>query len=819
MRIGFANFATAALLLGAITLSSGTSSAATQWWVPRGPEGGSIVAQAIDSWIAVNTGLTNLWVDAIAIDPQSPATLYAGTGGGGVFKSINGGASWSAVNTGLKNGYGMDVRVAESLAIDPQNPTTVYAGTLDGVFKSSNGGASWSAVNKGLEVFSGAYFIALAIDPKNPTTVYVGTVGGVFKSSNGGASWSAANIGLTNTVVRSLAIDPQSPTTVYAGTTAMGGGGVFKSSNGGASWSATGLTDIYVQALAIDPQSPATVYAGASGGGVFKSSNGGASWSAVNTGLPDRYVQTLAIDPQSPTTVYAGINLEQWAVVGGVFKSSNGGASWSAVNTGLTNLLVNALAIDRQSPATVYAGTYGGGVFRLVPGNIPPVKATLSQIANGGGFKTTFVLFNNTNTNATAILDLTDNGGDPLVMTIGTNTDSSFTVDLPAGASRMLQTDGRGNVATGAATVTSTSPLVVSAIFSIYDGNGNFLTETGVGSSDAQSSFVLPVDTTGFFNTGLALFNIGNGDASIAATLRDTAGNTFAQTLITLKNDNHLAVFIYGPGQLFPSISNFQGTLLLQSSIPVAAMVLRQYQHASTLSYTSLPVVPSSSTKQTLNLAQVADGGGYQTSFLIFNISASPATATLALTDDNGNPLNVTIPGRGTSSSFSFPNLALGTSLFLQTQGSGSVTATGAATITSNVPIGASGVFTVSSGGVFQTETGVGDSPVLTSLTLPVDITGNFDTGVAFFNPGSSSTTLTFRLLDSGGATVGSSATRSLSAKGHLAIFVSQLFPGTSNFRGSLAVTSTSGVAAMTLRMNSSPLSFTTLPVGSGTAK
>jgi hypothetical protein len=156
----------------------------------------------------------------------------------------------------------------KALAIDPRSPTTVYAGTVGGgVFKSSTGAISWSVVSAGL---TNALVYALAIDPQSPTTVYAGTWGGgVFKSSNGAASWSAVNTGLTCTNISALAIDPQSPTTVYAGTD---GGGVFKSSDGAASWSAvnTGLTNIFVQALAIDPQNPTTVYAGTFGGGVFR---------------------------------------------------------------------------------------------------------------------------------------------------------------------------------------------------------------------------------------------------------------------------------------------------------------------------------------------------------------------------------------------------------------------------------------------------------------------------------------------------------------------------------------------------------------------
>jgi hypothetical protein len=288
---------------------------------------------------------------------------------------------------------------------------------------------------------------------------------------------------------------------------------------------------------------------------------------------------------------------------------------------------------------------------------------------------------------------------------------------------------------------------------------------------------------------------------------------------MTLRSHCHTASFIAGLGQLFPSFTNFQGTLLIQSSVPIAAMVLRQ--NLTPLSYTSLPVVSTSSTKQTLNLAHVANGtyagGSFKTSFLIFNISASLANVTLALTQDNGTPFSVTIQGRGTASSFTFTNLAPGGSLFLQTDGSGSLLG-GAATITSNVPVGASGVFTVfNTQGAFQTEAGVGDSPVLTSFTLPVDITDTVDTGVAFFGPAGA--TLTFQLRSESGKLVGSRATRNLDAKGHLAEFASQIF-GTRNFRGSVGITATSGVAALALRQHSSPpvLSYTTLPVASGTA-
>jgi hypothetical protein len=75
------------------------------------------------------------YVTALAIDPTTPATLYAGTYGG-VFKSANSGGTWAGVNTGLAY---LDVR---SLAIDPTTPTTLYVGTQWGAFRSTNSGGT-----------------------------------------------------------------------------------------------------------------------------------------------------------------------------------------------------------------------------------------------------------------------------------------------------------------------------------------------------------------------------------------------------------------------------------------------------------------------------------------------------------------------------------------------------------------------------------------------------------------------------------------------------------------------------------------------------
>ena len=164
------------------------------------------------NWSAVNTGLTGTTVHALAIDPATPATLYAGTDGG-VFKSTNGGGNWSAVNTGLTN------TMVYALAIDPATPTTLYAGTWQRRVQEHE---RRRELERGqhrpdrLPMFTPWRLIRR----RRPPSMRGHDGGGVFKSTNGGGNWSAVNTGLTNTYVHALAIDPATPATLYAGTMA-----------------------------------------------------------------------------------------------------------------------------------------------------------------------------------------------------------------------------------------------------------------------------------------------------------------------------------------------------------------------------------------------------------------------------------------------------------------------------------------------------------------------------------------------------------------------------------------------------------------------
>jgi photosystem II stability/assembly factor-like uncharacterized protein len=246
-----------------------------------------------------------------------------------------------------------------------------------GVYKMTDGGAGWSAANSGLE---GPLF-ALALDPSNPGVAYASTgitvTGlGIFKTTDGAGTWRylgpgpVGHPGGTSTPV-ALVVDPQNADTMYALSISeyyqiwksTDGGISFSPANSGLPTFPSGVT-APVFAFAIEPQNSRALYAWvpkfdqpALAGGLFKSTDGGEAWQAVSPGLPEGVnVNSLVPDPRNSGTLYA-------ATSRGILKSTDGGVHWAAVNSGLTTLGVNTLAVDPRDPTTVYAGTSGGGIF------------------------------------------------------------------------------------------------------------------------------------------------------------------------------------------------------------------------------------------------------------------------------------------------------------------------------------------------------------------------------------------------------------------------------------------------------------------------
>ena len=358
------------------------------------------------TWIGPDGGK----IISLAVDPNHPDTVYAGTWGAGVFKSTNGGLNWYPVNAGLGNAF------VYSLEINPIQSNIVYAGTYRGkLFKSLDGGQSWFSSSAGIQ--DQAIVYAIAIDPLNPDQLYIATrgisnngnppwSGIVYRSSDGGTSW---HIALNNVPgpwqqdwAYSLAVHPTSPNIIFAATheygifrsddygynwyTANGGlvdystrdividnhhapfyayagfwhgSGVLKSIDEGLDWSPTSdpLTGVKIYRMAIDRNLADTIYlATQSYQGIIKSSNGGSNW--FQSGLLNQIIWKVAINPQNSQVLYSGTDVD------GVYKSTNAGSSWYHAQKGLTNISATGLVTLLGDPNTLYVSTLMNGVLK-----------------------------------------------------------------------------------------------------------------------------------------------------------------------------------------------------------------------------------------------------------------------------------------------------------------------------------------------------------------------------------------------------------------------------------------------------------------------
>ncbi len=309
-------------------------------------------------WIGPDGGV----IVALAVDPLNSMNVYAGSWGGGVYKSTDGGNYW------FRSSDGLGSLVVNALGIDPQNPDVVYAGTYKGkMYKSVDGGKNWVFSSQGIQEEAIVY--SIVVDPVNTNVVYIATRGistntdrpwngVVYKSSDGGASWSPSlyNLGGSSYQdwVYALTIHPDQHEVLFAATHEHG---PMRSTNSGRTWQiiTDGITNFSTRAIGVQPgTSPGVVYTGVwTKDGVFKSSDGGDTWQLKSSGLSGANIYGMSIDPQSPRTIYlAAYNM-------GVMKTTSGGNTW--FNAGLPSSPVGVVAVNPGNHDVVFAGTSGEG--------------------------------------------------------------------------------------------------------------------------------------------------------------------------------------------------------------------------------------------------------------------------------------------------------------------------------------------------------------------------------------------------------------------------------------------------------------------------
>jgi photosystem II stability/assembly factor-like uncharacterized protein len=259
------------------------------------------------------------------IDPSDPRTIYFESQRADLQKSIDGGATWTPVSTGVTGASSVWEAV---LTMDPNDHLRLYYGT-DRVLRTKDGCATaWTAVSQQLAGFVSA----IAVAESDSKRVYAGAIGKTYRTDDGGdtTTWADKSAGLPpGGIVSGIWIDPAN-------------------------------RDIVLIAMRGEP------FGATSAQTVFRTTNGGNTWRDVSGDLPPIAANAVVVDPSNATTFYAGTD-------GGVYRTTNGGASWLPFDNGIPNVIVSDLKVDRGTKI-LYAGTMGRGAYKLdiTPGITKP---------------------------------------------------------------------------------------------------------------------------------------------------------------------------------------------------------------------------------------------------------------------------------------------------------------------------------------------------------------------------------------------------------------------------------------------------------------
>ena len=330
---------------------------------------------------------------ALAVEGVSgaPGTFYFGAAAGGVWKTIDSGATWKPIFDG------QPIASIGAIAVAPSNHDVIYVGSGegalrgnitfgDGVYKSTDGGKDWA--NIGLR--DTRQIGALIVDPKNPDVVLVAAIGhafgpnaerGVFRSSDGGKTWKKTLYKDENTGAIDVTFDPHDANIVYAAlwqvrrqpwnfSSGGAGSGLYRSGDGGVTWTplrGNGLPGGILGRIdvSVSGADSKRVYAmiEAEQGGLYRSDDAGQHWSRISEDGRIRqrawYFSKVYADPKAVDTVYV-LNT-------GMLRSEDGGKSWNLVAA--THGDHHGLWIDPADPKRIANANDGGASVSLDGGS------------------------------------------------------------------------------------------------------------------------------------------------------------------------------------------------------------------------------------------------------------------------------------------------------------------------------------------------------------------------------------------------------------------------------------------------------------------
>ncbi|MDZ7699068.1 MAG: invasin domain 3-containing protein [Deltaproteobacteria bacterium] len=269
---------------------------------------GGTYLRPLDGFLSITAeavGGKSTHVTALEVAPGTNI-VYAGTNGGGVYKSIDNGATWENISRSSENPkQGQNwidpyIKGQSAISVDPDNTDVVYVGTgylgRGNVYRSRDGGANWN--NNDIEEWNGVYsgnsaVLTVLCDGGNSNYVWIGTEGEGAYYATDGETFTEAATGLTyGTSVREIVKDPftyGNTAILYAATHT----GIYRSPDGGITWTQPGtFAENNINTIAIHPANASVLYAGTENAGVWVSTNSGGVW---NQYYPDGMGKGLSV--------------------------------------------------------------------------------------------------------------------------------------------------------------------------------------------------------------------------------------------------------------------------------------------------------------------------------------------------------------------------------------------------------------------------------------------------------------------------------------------------------------------------------------------
>lgn len=289
---------------------------ASAWY--QSADGGGGVFRSDDggrTWTLL--GLADQAVRALERAPSRPDVLVAGTRTG-VFRSEDSGKTWQRISA-IDD---QELHNVDSLAIDPHNADLIYVGTYHLPWKTLDAGKTWVPVIAG--IIDDSDIMSLRIDATNPARLFMSACSGIYRSENQGAQWTKLQgIPYSARRTQSIVQDPGHPNTLFAGTTE----GLWVTRDGGESWTRTTPKDWDVNSVVViaDGGAAERLILGTEGRGIEISDDAGIHFAQANRGFTHSVVTQLLADPREDSHL---LMLTQRAE-GRILESRDSGKTWS----------------------------------------------------------------------------------------------------------------------------------------------------------------------------------------------------------------------------------------------------------------------------------------------------------------------------------------------------------------------------------------------------------------------------------------------------------------------------------------------------------